>query len=168
MYHSHTKWKEHDKLSLNMVHFCIPSCLRPCWPFERFVRWSTFCVSKCCHILPLLRRLLYPLCNGPTRGEKFLKFLTERSTSIHKLYHLHIEKFGKVFGHEERMLQQIEAAEEKPNDGWWKKPQWCVWHKLAISFSCSRALSVFLFQPSAIMPFDFLLNLDPKGGRYRR
>ena len=59
----------------------------------------------------------------PNQGGKFLKFLTERSTSIHKLYHLHIEKFGKVFGHEERMmLQQIEAAEEKPNDGW-KKPQ---------------------------------------------
>ena len=38
-----------------------------------------------------------------------------------ELYPLHIEKFGKVFGHEERMLlQQIEGTEEKPNDGWKK------------------------------------------------
>ena len=68
------------------------------------------------------KEITLSLVQRPNQGEKFLKFLTERSTSIHKLYHLHIEKFGKVFGHEERMLQQIGAAEEKPNDGW-KKPQ---------------------------------------------
>ena len=66
------------------------------------------------------KEITLSLVQRPNQGKKFLKFLTERSTSIQKLYHLHIEKFGKVFGHEERMLQQIEAAEERPNDGWKK------------------------------------------------